>query len=80
MRVRNSLSIFLAVLKALFLREIGMRITVGKSGLFWTFFEPFFQVFIYIALHVAVSKGHNGTSHYSYVAFMASGFIAFGPF
>ena len=58
-----------------------MRIAVGKSGLFWTFFEPFFQTFIFIGIHVFIAQqaGHSITS-YNYSVFMASGFIAFNMF
>ena len=79
---RKPLHIFTAVLRALFLRELDMRMSVGKSGLFWTFFEPFFQIFIFVAIRVAIVN-HSGkalTTHYDIGVFMASGFIAFNLF
>ncbi len=53
-----------------------MRISVGKLGLFWTFFEPFFQAFIFVSVHSFVLKA----SSYNYPLFMASGIIAFFMF
>ncbi len=82
MVARKPLHIFTAVIKALFLRELDMRISVGKSGLFWTFFEPFLQIFIFVAIRVAIMN-HTGKSmatHYNLAVFMASGFIAFNLF
>jgi len=79
--VRKSSRIFLSVIKALFLRELNTRISVGKSGLFWTFFEPFFQVFIFIAIRVMiVSNNSSSGTTFDYAVFMASGFIAFNMF
>ncbi len=83
MTPRKPLKIFLAVERALFLRELNMRISVGKSGLFWTFFEPFMQVFIFISIRMAILSqgGHTGAgSNYDPAVFMASGFIAFNMF
>ena len=83
MTARKPLQIFLAVEKALFLRELNMSISVGKAGLFWTFFEPFFQILLFVMLHAAMkgySGGESSTSTYDYVVFMASGFIAFNMY
>jgi len=81
MKVRNPLKIFFAVVRALFLREMEMKFTVGKSGVFWTFFEPFFQIFIYIGIHALITGSKSTTqSTYNYTVFMASGFIAFNMF
>jgi len=81
---RKTLRIFFAVEKALFLRELNMSISVGKVGLFWTFFEPFFQVLLFVALHTAIrgySSGESSSSSsYDYAVFMASGFIAFNMY
>jgi len=76
LKKRKPLFIFFTVIKALFLREMGTRISVGKSGLFWTFFEPFFQVFIFVALHAALSS----SSSFDMGIFMASGFVPFNMF
>lgn len=83
MRLRSPLKVFFAVIRALFLREMDTKISVGKSGLFWTFSEPFMQVFIFISIHVAISSNHseNGSGGgYNMAVFMASGFIAFNLF
>ncbi len=79
MTVRNPLKIFFYVERALFLREIEMKITVGKSGLFWAFFGPFFQVFLFVALHALIMNSDTGYN-YDFTVFMASGFIAFNMF
>jgi len=58
-----------------------MRISQGKSGIIWTFLEPFLQIFIFIYIRIVINEhsGHH-ISSYSYSAFMASGFIAFNMF
>lgn len=55
-----------------------MRISVGKAGLFWTFFEPFMQVSIFMIMRVAMFG--SSSSNYDIAVFMASGFIAFNMF
>jgi capsular polysaccharide transport system permease protein len=84
MTARHPLKIFFAVERALFLREMDMKISVGKSGLFWTFFEPFLQVFIYIGLKAAILAHRQNafatTTSYDPIVFLASGFIAFNLF
>ncbi len=79
MTVRKPLQIFLAVQKALFLRELNMKISVGRLGLFWTFFEPFAQVSFFIFIRVAIIGSGKG-SNFDYAIFMAVGFIAFNMF
>jgi capsular polysaccharide transport system permease protein len=55
--------------------------SIGKAGLFWTFFEPFAQVLMFVLIRVAVMGGSGGdTSSYNFVIFMAVGFIAFNMF
>jgi capsular polysaccharide transport system permease protein len=73
---RSSFAIFQAVEKALFLREINTRISIGKMGLLWTFFEPFLQAFIFVGVHSYILK----VSNYDYSVFMASGIVAFFMF
>lgn len=83
MRVRNPLQIFLSVEKALFLRELNTRISVGRTGLFWTFIEPFFQIFLFILIRIAIMSSSGSTGggfNYDFVVFMASGFIAFNMY
>jgi len=77
--VRKSSHVFLAVIKALFLRELNMRMSTGRIGLFWTFFEPFAQVGMFVLIRVAII-GKGAGSNYDFAVFMASGFIAFNVF
>lgn len=79
MTERKPLQIFLAVEKALFLRELNTRMSVGKLGLFWTFFEPFAQVSMFILIRVIII-GRGEGSNFDYAVFMAVGFIAFNMF
>ncbi len=76
MKKRKPIFVFLAVIKALFLREIEMRMSIGKSGLFWTFFEPFLQIFIFISLHALISRA----SSFNITVFLSIGFISFNMF
>ncbi len=78
MIARKPLQIFLAVQKALFLRELGMRFSVSKSGLFWTFFEPFMQVLVMVLIKV-VLFGKAG-DNFDFAAFLALNFTAYNMF
>jgi len=78
MEKRSSLLIFFAVQKALFLREFSMRFSVSKSGLFWTFFEPFFQVFVMVIIKVLLFGSSGG--NFDFAAFLALNFTAYGLF
>ena len=83
MTARKPLQIFFAVEKALFLRELNTRISIGKAGLFWTFLEPFFQIFMFVSIRVAIVSSAGGAgsgSNYDMGIFMASGFIAFNMY
>lgn len=80
MIVRKPLQIFSAVIKALFLRELNMRMSVGKAGLFWTFFEPFAQVAMFILIRIVIVGSSGVDTSYDIAVFMASGFIAFNMF
>jgi capsular polysaccharide transport system permease protein len=60
-----------------------MRFSKGKSGLFWTFFEPFLQTFILVSIRVAIIESRGGSANatnFDYAVFMASGFVAFNMF
>ncbi len=57
-----------------------MRMSVGKAGLFWTFFEPFAQVMMFILMRVAIVGASGSTTSYNFAVFMAVGFIAFNMF
>jgi len=79
-QIRKPYQIFFAVNKALFLRELNMRMSVGKAGLFWTFFEPFAQIAIFVLIRVAIMGSQGASSSYNFAIFMAVGFIAFNMF
>ena len=79
MIARKSTHILLSVIKALFLRELNTKMSVGRLGLFWTFFEPFMQVSMFVLIRVIIVGGSGG-SNFDYTVFMASGFIAFNMF
>ena len=79
MIARKPSKILLSVIKALFLRELNTKISVGKLGLFWTFFEPFMQVTMFILIRVVIIGSGEG-SNFDYAIFMAAGFIAFNMF
>ena len=58
-----------SVLRALFLREMKARFTSAQGGLFWTFFEPFFIVSIFLGLHIFL-RGSSGDAESTKEAFM----------
>jgi len=75
---RKPLHIFFAVQKALFLREIGMRFTTSKMGLFWTFFEPFFQIMVFVIIKSFLFG--NASSNFDFAVFIALNFTAYNMF
>lgn len=75
---RNYIHIFLAVQKALFLRELNMRLSVSRTGLFWTFFEPFFQVFVFVSIKILLFG--QVASNFDFAVFLALNFTAFNMF
>ena len=75
---RTSFQIFLDVQKALFFRELGMRFSAGRMGLFWTFVEPFLQVLIFVLIKVFIF-GRSG-DNFDFAVFIALNFIAFHMF
>lgn len=75
---RNALRIFFAVQGALFYRELGSRISQGRTGLFWTFFEPFVQIMIFVSIKVLIFS--RSASGFDYVSFLALNFLAFNLF
>ena len=75
LKARHPLQIFAAVIKALFMRELGMRISVSKSGIFWTFFEPFMSVFMMVLIKVAIFG--RSAENFDFAAFLALNFTAF---
>ena len=78
MIARKPLQIFLAVQKALFLRELAMRFSVSKTGLFWTFFEPFMQVLVMVLIKILLFGGSGGT--FDFAVFLALNFTAYNMF
>ena len=77
MTARKPLQIFLAVEYALFLRELNVMFSIGRMGLFWTFFQPFFQIAILITIKTIIfGRG----SYFDFIAFLALNFIAFNMF
>ena len=75
---RNSFKIFLAVQNALFLRELNMRFSSGRMGMFWTFFEPFFQILIFVLIKMMLFG--SGESSFDFAVFLALNFTAFNMF
>jgi len=80
MSTRTPKHIFLSVIRALFLRELEMRFSVGRTGLFWTFFEPFLQILLFVWIHYIIKSMGGGHFSFNYTVFIASGFIPFNMF
>jgi len=78
MRKRNSLTIFLNVQNALIMRELNMRFSSGRMGLFWTFFEPFLQIMIFVLIKLFLFP--TSESSFDFAVFLALNFIAFNLF
>ncbi len=74
---RNPLRIFFAVQGALFYRELGVRISEGRTGLFWAFFEPFIQIIIFIMIKAIL---FSAKGNFDYIAFLALNFLAYNLF
>ncbi len=75
---RGSFKIFLAVLNALFLRELSMRFSSGRMGMFWTFFEPFLQILIFVMIKIALFGSRE--NNFDFAVFLALNFTAFNLF
>ena len=75
---RNPWKIQKAVILALFLRELNMRFSSGQTGLFWTFFEPFFQILIFVLIKMLFFGQSNGDIDFA--VFLALNFTAFNLF
>jgi len=75
---RHYLQVFSAVQKALFLRELNMRISVSSIGLFWTFFQPFFQVIIFVLVKLFLFGDTAET--FDFAVFLAINFTAYNMF
>ena len=77
-KLRKPLKVFYDVQKALFLRELNMRFSSGKSGLFWTFMEPFIQILVFVLIKIMLF-GRQG-ENFSFAVFLALNFTAFNLF
>jgi len=75
---RNSFKIFLAVQNALILRELTMRFSSGRLGLFWTFFEPFMQIMFFVLIKTFLFASSD--SGFDFGIFLALNFTAFSMF
>ncbi|CAA6819939.1 MAG: Capsular polysaccharide ABC transporter, permease protein KpsM [uncultured Sulfurovum sp.] len=78
MKKRSAFKIFLAVQNALFLRELAMRFSSGRMGLFWTFFEPFFQIMVFVVIKILFFS--TGENNFDFAVFLALNFTAFNMF
>ena len=78
MKRRKPLQIFIAVQKALFLRELNMRFSKSKTGIFWTFIEPFMQVMAMVIIKVFLFSSDNNS--FNFETFLALNFIAYNMF
>ena len=67
-----------SVLVALFLRELKARFTSGQGGLFWTFFQPFFMVVIFLLMHLFMRGSSADAESAKHEAiFLTVGFVPF---
>ncbi len=78
MHQRNYITVYLAVQKALFLRELNTQFSTSRLGIFWVFFQPFMQVTAFIILKTLV-RGRESES-FDYSVFLALDFVAFNMF
>lgn len=74
---RTSWQIFLAVHRALVMREIQTRFASQKMGYFWAVFDPMFMVIVFATLHSRIGGGYTG---FDYAVFLASGMVPFNFF
>lgn len=55
-----------------------MRFTSSKMGLFWTFFEPFFQIVVFVMIKMFLFG--NATSNFDFAVFITLNFTAYNMF
>lgn len=55
-----------------------MRFSMNRIGLFWTFFQPFFQVVLFVLIKVFLFGG--STENFDFAVFLALNFTAFNMF
>ena len=77
-KIRKPLKVFYDVQKALFLRELNMRFSTGRTGLFWTFMEPFIQIAVFVAIKMALFG--SGNENFDFAVFLAINFTFFNLF
>lgn len=78
MQERSSISVFLAVYQALFLREVQTRFGNGIAGYFWVATDAMAPILIFALIHIYMLNGID--FGYDYSTFLASGFVAFNLF
>jgi len=78
LKKRKSVKIFKSVIFALFLREVKARFTSSQAGVFWTFFQPFITIFIFVYIHaITRSSEINANATIEYSIFLTAGIIPF---
>ncbi len=77
-KIRKPLKVFYDVQKALFLRELNMRFSTGRTGLFWTFMEPFLQIAFFVGIKIALFGSRN--ENFDFAVFLAINFTFFNLF
>ena len=55
-----------------------MRFSSARMGLFWTFFEPFFQILIFVLIKIALFG--RSSNNFDFAVFLSLNFIAFNLF
>lgn len=55
-----------------------MRFSAGRMGLFWTFFEPFFQILVFVLIKLFLFS--SAESGFDFAVFLALNFTAFNMF
>jgi capsular polysaccharide transport system permease protein len=55
-----------------------MRFSSGRMGMFWTFFEPFFQILIFVLIKMMLFS--SGQGNFDFAVFLALNFTAFNMF
>jgi capsular polysaccharide transport system permease protein len=74
---RKPFEIFLAVIKALVLREVHTRFGTQKLGYFWAVVDPMVMIVVFSILRSYV---HQNDTEVDYPVFLATSFIAFNMF
>ncbi len=78
MTERTSFSIFISVIKALFLREVQTRFGTKDLGYFWAILDPMTQVIIFSLIKGALSE--RSMIGIDYPVFLATSFLTYNFF